>query len=86
MTGGVQLVFHKSCWLSLGSAIPLSGPKPFDFEFIAQLELPLLSGANSAMLRRAVPGHRGRSLRFRECRYGEATNLEKHPRSNGSSD
>jgi hypothetical protein len=37
LTAGAHLVCHQNLWLTVGGCVPLSGPRPFDFEVIAQL-------------------------------------------------
>ena len=39
LTSGTHLVFNHRSSLFLGGAIPLTGPKPFDFEVLAQFNL-----------------------------------------------
>jgi hypothetical protein len=39
LTGGVTVVFGRGCTLALGLNTPITGPKPYNWEFLAQFNL-----------------------------------------------
>jgi hypothetical protein len=39
LTGGVTLIFGRGCTLALGMNTPVTGPKPYNWEFLCQLNL-----------------------------------------------
>jgi hypothetical protein len=39
LTGGVNFGFADRAWLAVGAAVPVTGPRPFDFEILVQLRL-----------------------------------------------
>jgi hypothetical protein len=39
LTAGVNFGFAERTWLAVGAAIPVTGPRPFDYEILVQLRL-----------------------------------------------
>jgi hypothetical protein len=57
ITAGVTLEFRKGCTLALGVVTPLTGPRPFDFEVLAQLNIRFGGGTGLGPSPRGVLGN-----------------------------